>query len=365
MSDEKEIKIILIFRSKKGRKMGGAETSMYRLIRELSKQNFSIKVFFYGYTIEGFDSKLFEIGVENRLINNIFHLFSDLKKESPDIVYLFSRIHAFFWGVCAKLLKVPIILLAERGASNSIIDKISSVINMIIVNGIISNSSASSKNIIKLGFPPSKIFVVKNGVDANEIIKLMKENVDFDNFNSPSLICIGNIRPIKGHIYLLLAIKKLQNKYPELKVILIGNDNTNGKFFSDVNRKGLKNTYIWLGYKENIYPYLKNSDIFILPSLSEGAPTSIIEAMYVGVPVISTNVGGVSELIENKVTGYLVPPNNDIALAEAIDFLITNIDIRNEIINNAKNYVYENHSINHMVEGHINAFTNLMKSRNY
>jgi glycosyltransferase involved in cell wall biosynthesis len=84
----------------------------------------------------------------------------------------------------------------------------------------------------------------------------------------------------------------------------------------------------WISDRSKIFDYLKQSTVFVLPSLSEGRPRVLLEAMACGLPVVATDVGGVPEVVVDGVNGLLVPPRDEKALAEAIEHVFNNVDFR-------------------------------------
>jgi glycosyltransferase involved in cell wall biosynthesis len=84
----------------------------------------------------------------------------------------------------------------------------------------------------------------------------------------------------------------------------------------------------WISDRSKIFDYLKQSTVFVLPSLSEGRPRVLVEAMACGLPVVATDVGGVPEVVADGVNGLLVPPRDEKALAEAIEHVFNNVDFQ-------------------------------------
>ena len=112
---------------------------------------------------------------------------------------------------------------------------------------------------------------------------------------------------------------------------LVGEGSERSELEQLANELGLSSHIEFVGYKSQaeVREYLQKTDVFVLPSFAEGVPVSLMEAMAVGVPVVTTQVGGVSELVDNGVTGYIVPPGDPISLAEKIHILLTDVQLRN------------------------------------
>jgi glycosyltransferase involved in cell wall biosynthesis len=128
------------------------------------------------------------------------------------------------------------------------------------------------------------------------------------------------------------SLNKLKCNYPDFSLTLVGDGVERLELEKLGSELGLAKHLEFVGYKSQaeVRDYLQKSDVFVLPSFAEGVPVSLMESMAAGVPVVSTQVGGVSELVENGVSGYLVPPGDAISLAEKIEILLTNVELRNK-----------------------------------
>ena len=119
------------------------------------------------------------------------------------------------------------------------------------------------------------------------------------------LAAVGRVTKVKGLAYAIRAVAELD---PELKVVLniIGTGPLTGELKALVDKLGLGNRVRFLGFKENVYDYLAHIDALIMPSLHEGLPYTILEAMSLGVPIIASRVGGLAEVLEDGETAVMV-----------------------------------------------------------
>ena len=104
------------------------------------------------------------------------------------------------------------------------------------------------------------------------------------------------------------------------------------------------------GYYDNAYLYLKNFDVFIMPSLTEGLPITLLEAMQAGLPIIASRVGGIPEVIEDGHTGLLVDPKDSNELSQKIAFIRNNPDKGDEIGRRARQVALQKYSSRRMAE---------------
>jgi glycosyltransferase involved in cell wall biosynthesis len=111
---------------------------------------------------------------------------------------------------------------------------------------------------------------------------------------------------------------------------------------------GLKHEVLFLGTRDDVYDLINVFDVYALPSLHEGIPMALLEAMTLGRPVVASRVGGIPEVITDQVNGRLVPAENPIALAETIKELAVSADQRLALGERAKNYAHEHHDLKRM-----------------
>src|SRR6185312_14918649 len=124
----------------------------------------------------------------------------------------------------------------------------------------------------------------------------------------------------KGHANLLNAISLLKGgrELPKHRFVLVGDGPEEANLRRQAAQLGIEDRIVWAGFQKNVAPYYAIATIYALPSISEGSPNVILEAMAAGLPIAATRAGGVPEILENDVTGLLVPKEDPRALAEAI-----------------------------------------------
>jgi glycosyltransferase involved in cell wall biosynthesis len=166
----------------------------------------------------------------------------------------------------------------------------------------------------------SKIEVIYNGVDFEKFLSFQKTN---DNWK-PVFGIIARLDRIKGHIYILEAFKKLKNEGIKLPKCIFVGDGVERKNLEEFAIKNELSNVEFTGEILNIAEYLKQIDVFLFPSLSEGLGIAILEALVAKTLVIASNVGGIKELIKDKETGILVKPANADDLYKAIKWVLEN-----------------------------------------
>jgi glycosyltransferase involved in cell wall biosynthesis len=146
-------------------------------------------------------------------------------------------------------------------------------------------------------------------------------------------IMVGRIDGMKGHDVLLEALKLSRDAgIPRFVTLIVGDGRMRENAEAAAGRAGLGPEWVrFLGFRSDISDLLSASDLFVLPSLSEGFPLSVLEAMSFGLPVIATNVGGIPELIEADKHGMLIPPGDPKTLAEAIARMVQSPQLRRSL----------------------------------
>lgn len=168
---------------------------------------------------------------------------------------------------------------------------------------------------------PDKISVVHNGIDQAPFTGRMNCELR-DTLNAmddkPLVLTVARLDEQKGHCYLLQAAAQV----PEARFVLAGDGPERTSLEAQAQELGLGNRVVFLGYRSDIWDLLSCCDLFVLPSLYEGLPLSVLEAMAAGKPVIATSVGGTDEAVIPGETGLFVPPADPASLAYAIRCLL-------------------------------------------
>lgn len=187
-----------------------------------------------------------------------------------------------------------------------------------------------------------KFKIVHCGVDINQYTLAPSKTVNSD--TPVKLLYVGRLAAEKGVPVLLRSLIALKREGHKFHLTLLGDGPERASLETEVKLNGLTEMVHFGGFasQETVRDTLLKSDVFILPSFAEGVPVSLMEAMACGVPVIGTNVGGVTELIEHGVSGMVVAPADEVALKDAILCYIQNPQLRENIRSAARSMVETN-----------------------
>jgi glycosyltransferase involved in cell wall biosynthesis len=160
---------------------------------------------------------------------------------------------------------------------------------------------------------------------------------------------VGAIIPRKGQVHLARALPKILSHFPEARLVLVGTTEFTPEYVrkvrAEAERLGVASRIVWTGHREDAAEILGALDLFVLPSLEESLPLSILEAMAAGLPVVATAVSGIREVVRENETGLLVRPRDSGALADAIVSLLADPERRRRFGQAGQHVVRTRHSI--------------------
>jgi glycosyltransferase involved in cell wall biosynthesis len=160
------------------------------------------------------------------------------------------------------------------------------------------------------GIRAEKIAILENGIDLAAIDVQPRASVREElglSLGSKLFCSAGRLIEDKGHVYLIRAFVSIAERNPMHHLVIVGDGPERAKLEGVVAELGLEGRVHFLGYRRDVISVLKDVEYFVLPSLEEGVPVAVLEAMACSLPVIATSVGGIPDVIEDEVTGLLVP----------------------------------------------------------
>jgi protein-tyrosine-phosphatase len=182
-------------------------------------------------------------------------------------------------------------------------------------------SKQIAESLRESGYRPTMVSHLLNGVDLGRVAatRSRKDTRRALGVDDRALLIgtAGRLSPVKGHAGLLRAARIVLEQLPTARVAVAGDGPLAGELRASAVRLGIDRQCLWLGARSDVYDLMSAMDVFVLPSLHEGIPMAVLEAMALGTPVVATNVGGIPEVIQHGTNGLLVPAGDDCALAEA------------------------------------------------
>jgi glycosyltransferase involved in cell wall biosynthesis len=163
------------------------------------------------------------------------------------------------------------------------------------------------------------------------------------------LVAVGNLYPVKGHAHLIDAAARLVGRYPSLHVAIAGRGDLAEALRSQARARGLDGRVHLLGLRDDISAILAAASVFVMPSLSEGLPLALLEAMWAGRPIVASEVGEVGIALNHGAAGELVEPGNPGALADALDRVLSNHEHAQRLAGQAARRARAEYDITRMV----------------
>lgn len=261
-----------------------------------------------------------------------------LKEQQPDVLYLMNS-KAVANGAMAAI-GLPVKVIAYRGAAGIYWHDPTTYITHFHprIDAICCISDYIKREVNRNDpFKNRQYKTVHKGISEAWIES--KESVKLQEYNIPpaeiTIACVANLRKVKGVQYLLQALKSIDSNI-SFRALIIGDKTDTPAFKQEISAAGLSSKVFGLGYRANIFDWIKTCDIYVQPSVSEGLGKSIMEAMILGKAIIVTRSGGPEELIEEGKSGLIVPPKDPQTFARAIVYLMEESEKRKEMGKQAK-----------------------------
>lgn len=207
-----------------------------------------------------------------------------------------------------------------------------------------------------------ELYVIENGIPLWEHqSECFEPEPHISNFCKGSFIIgsIGRLSPEKGYLYLIQALAILRARGLPVKLVIIGEGKHRERLMREIEQKELGAYVLLPGYQENAARYLGLFDVFVLSSLSEGLPITLLEAMAQRTPVIATRVGGMPDVLTDRDTGLLVSPRQPEALADAIATLQHDAAFAGNLCQRARETVIRQYSSSQMAQKYFEIYNAL------
>lgn len=180
--------------------------------------------------------------------------------------------------------------------------------------------------------------------------------------DAPLLLAVGNLYPVKGHRHLITALQHLRPRHPELHLAIAGRGDEEGALRAQAREAGLSGQVHFLGLRDDIGALLERADLFVHPSLSEGLPLAVLEAMLAARPIIASAVGAIPAVLDEGEAGRLVPPGDPGELAAAIEELLDDPAGARRLATRAGQRARREYSVERMVERYRAVYDRLLVS---
>jgi L-malate glycosyltransferase len=316
--------------------IGGAERVLFKMIRSLPQDLFRCSLFTFRINDEADVTKIgcpvFVLPLKRTYDWNAMRVAREIrrfiKREKVSIVHTFFETSDLWAGPIAKLSGCPVLVSSRRdlGILRSRKHRIGYKVLRGLYDTVLTVSPQVSQFCIEQdGLDPSKVQTLFTGLDIEAVAQgtsrqLMRKELGIGE-SVPVITTVGNIRKVKGIDILLEAAALVCRKLPSAVFLVVGRKSEEGhcrELEARISALGLESNFRMLGSREDVFSILRMSDVFCLPSRSEGFSNALIEAMACSLPCVATDVGGNPEVLTQGESGLLVPNENSEEMALAL-----------------------------------------------
>ena len=328
---------------------GGAPHVIYNLVTAIDRERFLPIVGLWG---KKWGHEMIEYFAESNIevvdfqacskfdLKALSFLHQYLSRNSIDILHTHLFLMHIMGRIAGKCARVPRIvsthhnLLQSNHKVSRFVEKLTSPLSDVttVVSRAAQESyfSTSEPFSVKAFRSGRKHFTIYNSVNTEDINRAVG-NTDIRQVRGELglkdefvFACVGRLHPSKGHKYLIEAVDHLRETHPFIRILIIGDGPLQKELMGEAQARGLHEQINFIGYRNDVYRILAASNALVQPSVFEGFGLASAEAMACGLPVISTNLPSIAEVVRHEKTGLLVPPGDSHALAKAMATFVDN-----------------------------------------
>ena len=358
---------------------GGAQKHVFDLATAMKAKGHEVKVALGGEGI--LKTKLEAAGIftysiatlgrdisVNKDAGSFKEIFSIIKNQKPDVLHLHSPKAAGMGALAGRLLRIKNIVMTVHGFTfnedrpihQRLAIRFFSWLTAMLCHKTIVISKREYDQAIRFPFIKDKAILIPLGLRPTALMSVdgakqfMGKLIGMDaaEFEKKiAIITIAELHPNKGLSNLIEAMAIVVEKHPQALCILIGDGQEMAALQSLIKEKKLERQVFLVGNVDEASQYLKAFNLFVLPSIKEGLPYTLLEAGAASLGVVATTVGGIPELVLDMKSGILVQPKNARELAHAISFMIEHPEERRAYGAALREKVLKDYSMEKMVEG--------------
>ncbi len=303
-------------------------------------------------------------------------LYRFFRRERPAIVHLHLLKARLLGGVAARLAGVPLVVETFHGTL--FVGYYRPAISRLLVwverglaglmDAVVAVSDAVAADLQHRRIaPPEKIRVIPLGLELDRFLEATGDGAVRGSLGLPADVplvgTVGRLVPIKGLRYFVEAAAAIAGRIPGAQFVIVGDGPERAALLKQVERAGLIGQVHFLGWRKDVERIYSDLDVVMLTSLNEGTPVSLIEAMAAGRAVIATRVGGVPDVVQDGVTGVLVPPRDPQALAAATLRLLGDTDARTRLGEDARRAVVARYPAERLAQDMDDFYRTLLAAR--
>ncbi len=266
-----------------------------------------------------------------------YRLAKKFRQVRPDILHTHKYKDSILGSIVARCLRVPHVVRVVHGmpepfkgfknlkmAGYTLADKF---VTSRFIDKVVAVSSDIEKLLART-YGADRVVCIHNGIDLESVHVTTRRSVkraEWQIDDEAVLVgMVGRLVPVKGHAILLQALQILHRSNCNVRLLIVGDGPLRGHLEEEVKGLSLEQSVIFAGHQEQAYDFINMMDIFVLPSLHEGIPMVLLEALALKRPVIASRVGGIPEVVLHGTSGILVGPANAGELADGLREMVQN-----------------------------------------
>lgn len=325
------IRVLLLI---KGLGVGGAERLLERAVPYFDRDRYDYQVGYFLPWKDALVPTFKDGGIPVHCLNNraaadigvVGRLIALLRRERIDLVHAHSPVPAVMTRLGRRLAGLRGVVYTEHNVPSryGIVTRALNAATYRLNDAVIAVSQEVAARVepyVRRGRP--RVQAIANAVDVDMFagLQVSREQVRREfGFppDAPVVINVANLTRKKGHTYLLAAAKRVLERHPQTRFLCVGQGPLAEELAAEAKRHRLNGQLVFTGFRPDATTLVAASDVFVLSSLHEGLPVSLLEAMALARPQVVTRVGGVPEVVVDGETGVLVEAENPAALADSI-----------------------------------------------
>ncbi len=303
------------------------------------------------------------------ILEGLWRLWSLLHHEKFDVIETFTHDSNMLALPLAWAARIPVRIATHHGIVAGISPRREKLhawmINHDIAQCIVAVSAKTRQKLLKEGIWSERIIVIPNGIAPAQIEGVNKLEARKEagvGPDDPFLLAVGRLVYSKAHEILIASMPAVLKKFPNAKAGICGDGILRSTLEEQIRALGLSDSVKLLGHSDHVAKFLGSADVFVMPSLWEGLPIALLEAMSAGLPIVATRVEGVEEVVTEGEQGLLVPIEDTTALAEAIIKLLDNPRLRRKLGAASKARVMASYTTDQMCEKYLSLMLKLERT---
>jgi glycosyltransferase involved in cell wall biosynthesis len=354
---------------------GGAENIFRWLAWQLSKEGVDVVAcipsrdprrpeYWIGPALEELGVPIVTFAREGSPLQLLSRLRAVISREKPDVVHSHLLDANFYSSVACRLLSLPHVCTehGDMAIKKSVADRGKFAILSLASASIVCVSESIRQTARKISLSPGKLSVIHNGVVfSGDGASTLRQELGIPD----GALLVGNVAnlyPVKGHVHLIRAFAAFLRDFPDARLVIVGRGRERESLVALVRGLCIPDGRVFLtGFRSDVENIMKALDIFVLPSLSEGLPVALLEAMSAGVPIIATRVGGVPEVLGENRHGTLVAPGAWEELRSALTSVALDLEAQRRRAETARGYVKEFFSLDAMAKKYVAVYESALR----